>query len=304
MMADRHQRRRGPQTLARTARLEIRIVLFRLRLIVWGILSLVLAIIALLRRRIAAARLVVEIARMARCRRGLTGVSLGLGLIFGLGQIGRRPHGNRCDGFGRPGIATAHQSLEFVERAADLGRGARRRLLRRIGRLVISGLFEGRLLPGRGPGQRRLRRNRRGVLLAGARLRIARLRREDVLQRIILADDPCQLGQRIDRLPRTRSLAGAAKLALQILEIEGKTVACRLTHGTDPFQRDRHTLGAQLAGAVNLTWCAPPGTRPSTHLFRRRNSGDRQTGSKDAAHCMHKRQSRQGQPSISLINEP
>jgi hypothetical protein len=56
--------------------------------------------------------------------------------------------------------------------------------------------------------------------------------------------------------------------------------------------------------AVNLTLCAPAEKPPSAHLFRRRNSGDSQTGSKNAAHRMHKRQSRQGRLSISLINEP
>jgi hypothetical protein len=34
------------------------------------------------------------------------------------------------------------------------------------------------------------------------------------------------------------------------------------------------------------------------------NPGDSQTGSKDAAHRVHERQSRQGRLSISLINEP
>ena len=129
---------------------------------------------------------------------------------------------------------------------------------------------------------------------------------EDVLVRIVLPDDAGQLRKRVGLLPRAGRLPCSAQLALEIFEIERETVPSWLTHGTIHSSTSRFFLwkNRELC-AVNLTLCAPPEKPfPSAHLFRRRNSGDSQTGSKDAAHRVHERQSRQGRLSISLINEP
>ncbi len=181
-----------------------------------------------------------------------------------------------------PRLGPAQQRLELVKRAAHLGGRHRRRGRGRLGRNDA----EARLLTGR------LRRRRTPL-------------REDGLQGIVLPDDARQLGERVALLAGTRRLTRGPELTLQILEVERKTVSCWLTHGTIHSSTSRLSITRQAkTRAVNLTLCAPAEKRPSAHLFRRRNSGDSQTGSKNAAHRMHERQSRQGRLSISLINEP
>ena len=158
-----------------------------------------------------------------------------------------------------------------------------------------------------GNGRRRLTRNdlEARLLACDGPRRLAPLG-EDVLERIVLPDDAGQFRKRIGLLPRAGRLPRSAELALKIFEIERETIPSWLTHGTIHSSTSRFLLwkNRELC-AVNLTLCAPPEKPfPSAHLFRRRNSGDSQTGSKDAAHRVHERQSRQGRLSISLINEP
>ncbi len=63
------------------------------------------------------------------------------------------------------------------------------------------------------------------------RSRLGWTRREQILQRIILPDNAGQLRQRVGRLARAGRLRRAAKLPLEIFEIEGETVSSWLTHG-------------------------------------------------------------------------
>ena len=80
---------------------------------------------------------------------------------------------------------------------------------------------------------------------------------EDVLERIVLPDDAGQLRQRVGLLPRTGRLAGSAKLALEIFEIERETVSSWLTHGMiHPSAGHPHArIGFPMRLAVVLT-CA------------------------------------------------